>query len=364
MNKQKNIQYKKKITFFIPNFLIGGAENVFINLANQAINNNYKVEFVVGESKGPLKKKLNKNINIVSLNKNRISKCFFGLVVYLRKNNPDYFLSAMTHCNILSCIVAFFCRYNGKLIIKECNNFSTNFKRKNIKFYIIFWLVNFFYNISDKIICLSNGVKKDFLDNFSKLKKKINVVYNPININEIHKLSYEKILTKNNSKFKIISIGRLVKQKNFSNLIRAFEVVQSKVKKIHLIIIGDGYEKKKLKKLVSFLKIKKKVTFLGEVKNPYKYLKNSDLFVLSSDYEGFGTVILEAMVFNLPIVSTDCDYGPREILKKYNKKKLVKVNSYKSLSRGIIEMIKISKKTKKFNFENYNTEYILSKYLH
>ncbi len=70
------------------------------------------------------------------------------------------------------------------------------------------------------------------------------------------------------------------------------------------------------------------------------------------------------MVFNLPIVSTDCDYGPREILKKYNKKKLVKVNSYKSLSRGIIEMIKISKKTKKFNFENYNTEYILSKYLH
>ena len=70
------------------------------------------------------------------------------------------------------------------------------------------------------------------------------------------------------------------------------------------------------------------------------------------------------MVFNLPIVSTDCDYGPREILKKYNKKKLVKVNSYKSLSRGIIEMIKISKKTKKFNFENYSTEYILSKYLH
>ena len=151
----------------------------------------------------------------------------------------------MTHCNILSCIVAFFCRYNGKLIIKECNNFSTNFKRKNIKFYIIFWLVNFFYNISDKIICLSNGVKKDFLDNFSKLKKKISVVYNPININEIHKLSYEKILTKDNSKFKIISIGRLVKQKNFSNLIRAFEVVQSEVKKIHLIIIGDGYEKKK-----------------------------------------------------------------------------------------------------------------------
>ena len=71
--------------------MIGGAENVFINLANQAINNNYEVEFVVGESKGPLKKKLNKNINIVSLNKNRISMCFFGLAVYLRKHSPDYF---------------------------------------------------------------------------------------------------------------------------------------------------------------------------------------------------------------------------------------------------------------------------------
>ncbi len=365
MKRPKNTQYKKKITFFIPNFLLGGAENVFINLANQAFRNNYIVEIIVANNKGPLKKKLSKKINIINLKKDRISKCFYGLALYLQRNKPDYFLSAMTHCNILSCIVSFFIGYNGNLIIKECNNFSTNFKKKSIKYYFLYFLINIFYNVSKKIICLSAGVKYDFLNNFSKLEKKLKVVYNPINIGEIHKFSKEKvnILRKVNSKFKIISVGRLVKQKNFSNLIKAFYIVQKKFNNCHLIICGEGPERKKLKEIVNSLDINKYVTFLGEVQNPYKFLKRSDLFVLSSNYEGFGTVLLEAMVFNLPIVSTDCDYGPREILKNYQRKKLVKVNCDISLAKGILKLMRTKKKINNTNLLEYDTNNILSKYL-
>ena len=191
------------------------------------------------------------------------------------------------------------------------------------------------------------------------------VVYNPINIGEINKFSKENvnILRNVNSKFKIISVGRLVKQKNYSNLIKAFEIVQKRFHNCHLIICGEGPERKKLKEIVNSLNIKKYVTFLGAVQNPYKFLKKSDLFVLSSDYEGFGTVLLEAMVFNLPIVSTDCDYGPREILKNYQRKKLVKVNCHISLAKGILELMRTKKKINNTNLLEYDTNNILSKYL-
>ena len=363
--RQKNIVPKKKIAFFIPNFLIGGAENVFVNLANCAAHN-YHVEIIVANSDGPLKKKLSKKIKIVNFNKKKILSCVFNISQYMKKYQPDYFLSAMTHCNIITCIAKIISDFKGKILIKECNNLNLKYKNNILKKILISFLIKIFYNFSHKIICLSNGICYDFKKIFPELKEKIHVVYNPINIKNIKLLAKEKLNLNNNikKKFRIISVGRLVKQKNYLNLLKAFNLVQKKYSNYHLMLVGDGPEKQTLTNYVINNNLNKKITFYGEKSNPYKFLKNANMFVMSSNYEGFGTVLVEAMVLKLPIVSTNCNYGPKEILKNYSKKKLVKVNCFNSLAKAIIQLSEDKTKViAKDNLAKYEIKSILNNYL-
>ena len=112
----------------------------------------------------------------------------------------------------------------------------------------------------------------------------------------------------------LISIGRLTRQKNFLLLIRAFEQILTKYPKYHLILLGEGEEKDLLVKEVKKLKIQDKVSFLGYKQNVYKYLLNSDCFILTSLWEDPGFVILEAALCNTLIISSNCPNGPSEIL--------------------------------------------------
>src|SRR5699024_1692708 len=130
--------------------------------------------------------------------------------------------------------------------------------------------------------------------------------------------SDEKIEMKNElfseKDFLIMNMGRLVEEKGQWHLIRAMKYVTQEIKNAKLIIMGVGELESYLKVLVEQLNLVNNVKFLGFKRNPFKYIKNSDLFVMSSISEGFGNVLIEAMACNVPVISTDCRYGPREIL--------------------------------------------------
>lgn len=147
-------------------------------------------------------------------------------------------------------------------------------------------------------------------------KSDIRVIYNPYDVDLIRKKSIEDVndfhFDKNS--FYYISMGRLSNQKAYYHLIKAFSLVAQKHEDVRLIIMGNGEHKERLQELINLLKIENKAFLIGGKLNPYKYVRQSQVYVLSSLTEGFPNALVEAMCVGIPVLSTDCNSGPREIL--------------------------------------------------
>ena len=176
-------------------------------------------------------------------------------------------------------------------------------------------LIRCLYRMADCVITISQGLAEDLINNFGLRRESIKVIHNPIDSRMVKNLAREGVTHPwfQESLPIIINVGRLEKQKNQEDLLKAFAEVK-KVIPCRLLIVGDGSLKTYLIDLTKKLNIAEDVLFLGFQDNPFKYVARSSLFVFTSLYEGFGNVLLEAMALGCPIVSYDCIAGPREIL--------------------------------------------------
>ena len=210
------------------------------------------------------------------------------------------------------------------------------------------------YN-SQKIIAVSNGVKEDILKLITP--KEIKTIYNPFDFEEIRKKSEEKI----DLDFEyIINVGSLTKVKNQALLLKAFAKLDTN---LHLVLLGKGNQESNLKKLAKSLGIEKKVHFLGWQSNPYKYIKNAKLFVLSSNVEGFGNVLVESLALNTPVVSTNCPSGPNEILVGELSQFLAKVGDERDLAKKIQKALSKYPEIKNEYIEKFDYLKIAKEYL-
>ena len=173
-------------------------------------------------------------------------------------------------------------------------------------------LVKFAYKRADLVLANSYSMKADLVENL-KIKTPIRVIHNPINLAYIKEKAQEDLpFLLDKEIFYFISVGGFRKEKNYGLLIDAF--FRLKQLPVHLLMVGAGAQEIYLKKKVQALGLTQKITFCGFDSNPYKYIKKSDCFVLSSYVEGFPNVLLETLACEKPIISTDCRSGPREIL--------------------------------------------------
>ena len=177
------------------------------------------------------------------------------------------------------------------------------------------FFLSLLYVFNGYVVTVSEGIKSELY--FTKIfNSRFKTIYNAIDFNNINIKKNEELTYAEKTYFKkdmvnIISVGRLAKQKNYKMLIKAVHTMYNK-NDVHLIIIGDGEEKDSLIKLANQLNVS--LCLPGFKENVFKFLRNADIFALTSIYEGFGIVLVEALACKLPVVSTDCDYGPREIL--------------------------------------------------
>jgi len=187
--------------------------------------------------------------------------------------------------------------------------------------YLNHWFNKFFIKITypqlDKIVCVSKKIEKELQNKFNL--QQTTTIYNWLDFNKIDKLLTQQIPPQDETYFKeneitFINIGRLVKQKGQKYLIQAFSKLQKDYPQTKLIILGEWPLRKELEKLINNLKLKDKVFLLWQKDNVYPYLKNSNCFVFSSLWEWFGLVLVEALYAWLPVISTDCNAWPREIL--------------------------------------------------
>lgn len=287
-------------------------------------------------------------------------------------------------------------RENDKIVISLRNHKSKEFKGIKQKIYNSF--IKFIYNKADKIISISEGVKEDAIKNLRLNPNIMEVIYNPINIEKIEENKkielddiYKDEFEKNNI---IITSGRLTYQKGQWHLIRAFKRVSIKHPNIKLAILGKGELESELTSLINKLELNDKVILLGYQSNPFKYIYNSKMFVLTSLFEGFGNVILESMACGIPVISTDCKSGPQEIISEhYDINKKVNDISYEKygvlvpefngkinftdselskeeilLANSIIKLIEDDNLTNKYRYngikraENFNMSEIIKKW--
>lgn len=168
---------------------------------------------------------------------------------------------------------------------------------------------------ADKIVAISEMVRQDLIKNFGLPSDKIETIYNPCDMERIQKYSEESISYKFEKEcFFFVTAGRLVRQKGQWDLIKSFSLVSAKHPEARLLILGAGPLEGNLKELAASMNVIEKIVFLGFQSNPYAYMKQANVFVLTSLHEGLGNVVLEAMACGLPVISTDCNAGPREIL--------------------------------------------------
>jgi glycosyltransferase involved in cell wall biosynthesis len=188
-------------------------------------------------------------------------------------------------------------------------------------------------------------MKKDF---------KINptTIFNPINSKEIKKLSIYKSKIKlfTNKTINMINVGRLVKQKNQIEILHALVKLKESIKNYRLLLVGDGPDKLYLQNFINKNKLRKFVQIIF-VKNPYKFIKMSDVFILSSKFEGLPNVLLEAACLNKYIISSNCKTGPKEIIKEYKYGKLYKTGNSKKL---YIELKQLNKNKLSSNTKNFS----------
>ncbi len=346
----------KTILFILPDLNMGGAERIITTIINTIDKTRFCPKLLLLRKEGYYLELLDKETEIIDIKKERIREAFFPILKVLRKLKPDIVFGGWGEVSaFLAPIIPLFPKIH--FITRETNIVSQHVNRPEIKLFYRF------YNNYQTIIAQSEDMKEDLIKSIKIKESKIVKINNPVDIDLIEIKSQEKINIPFSSENKnVLAIGNLSSRKGFDNLLKVF--FHLKEENIQLYILGDGRDKEKLLNLKSELNLDK-VHFLGVANNPFPYLKNADLFVLSSRYEGFPNVLLEAGVCGTFSLANNCKGGINEIIQENQNGRIRNIENHSDFAREIKiaieeshdkELIKNSIKSR-FSKENIMKQY-------
>jgi glycosyltransferase involved in cell wall biosynthesis len=265
----------------------------------------------------------------------------FGLKRYIETRRPVALVSSLTHTNIAAILANWLASPRTRLVVVERNQFSLNrdLMRGLVKFSYL--LVPWLYPKADLVACVSTGVRDDLAAATGIPAERISVLYNPVVTGSLDERAAAPIthkwLTKPDAPI-VLGVGRFTRQKNFPLLIRAVAKVREK-RRVRLILLGDGALRPSLEALAQSLGIAEDVDFPGFDPNPFRFMRRADVYVLSSDWEGLPTSLIEAMACGAPVVSTDCESGPLEILENGRFGRIVPKGNVVALADAIASIL-------------------------
>ncbi len=326
------------IGIFVSTLNIGGAEKVAITIANDFASRGNQIDLIVMNSDGALSSLVSPKVQIVALGTNRGRSSFFALVAYIREQKPEAILSLMTVPNSLLGLTKIVLRSKSPRLVGSEHSYITDTNQRSsrsIAGYIMYLIVSRIgYRMLDMNVALTSGISTRMRRQHLVKQSKIVVLPNPIDLTGVD--FRELPLMKSKDTIQLLAVGRLDDLKDYPTMIRAVELLRKK-HKVSLAILGSGDKRHELQVLIDELDLSENITMHGFVMDTASWYRRSDLLVLSSKIEGFPNVIVEALAHGLPVVSTDCLTGPRDILGDNRYGILVPVDDSEALAAGILQ---------------------------
>ena len=363
---------RRHIAVFLSALRGGGAERMALDLARAFSKLRHRVDLVLCRREGELLSQVPVGVRTIELGVSPLhkvihslarlpaetTKALLGLFLrrprkkirslpslegYLQEERPEVLLASTPIPNLLALWAVHLTPVDTRLIIKQDSAITAfgrkrndSFRRK-LPFFMKCW-----YPQADGIIAVSDGIAREVCEELGAAEERVRVIYNPVDLDRITSLAVEPL---DDPWFQpgeppvILACGRLIPQKDYPTLLHAFSRLRQN-EQARLVILGEGKERPRLEAMVRDLGLAADIRLPGFQTNPYAYMARAATFVLSSVSEGLATVVIEALACGRPVVSTDCPYGPAEILEEGNYGRLVPVGDCDALAAAIQSMLR------------------------
>lgn len=329
----------KTLSIFLPNLRGGGAERLAIYLANDWAARGYDIECILMKREGELLPLLSPSILVISLDVNRIKRSIWPLRRHLKQARPAVLWAGMWPLTSAAVMAWLMAGRPGKIFLIDHNQLSISCVRElQVPPWWLKLVMNATYPFATGVMAVSQGVAADMARLSGFPEERIKVIYNPaatgVSAERAVPALREQLWGKGFA-FHILTVGSFKLQKNHALLIQAFAKL-SQTLRAKLTILGEGDLRPAMEQQIAELGLQGRVALPGFFQDPYPWFRSADLFVLSSDWEGLPTVLIEALECGVPIVSTECPSGPAEILEEGRYGRLVPVGDGEALAAAML----------------------------
>lgn len=319
-----------------------GVDRILANLIDQWASWGIRVDLLQVRCHGPRLPTLPPEVRCIDLGTAHVNSALPGVIRYLRRVRPQALLSDKDRVNRIAILARLLARSRVRLVVRLGTTVSVNLaSRRPFERWLQRTSIRYLYRLADRIVVPSSGVAEDLSSHLGVDRARIEVAASPVVSPRLLALATAPVdhpWLKPGAPPVILGAGELGARKDFATLIRAFAVVRAH-RPCQLIILGRGRQREALLGLAQQLGVADSVDLPGFSANPYAFMNDAALFVLTSRWEGLGLVIVEALACGTPVISTDCPSGPREILAPCCPKQLVPVGDHKTLAHVIEETL-------------------------
>jgi glycosyltransferase involved in cell wall biosynthesis len=322
--------HAKRVAICLPDMGGGGAERVALEIIRELLEAGHKVDLVLVRARGELLPLVPSAVRIIDLGASRMLGALAPLTRYFRRERPDAVQVSMWPLTTIAILAHRLSRSRALLMTSDHIAFSHAGGWDKL---VIRLTAGPLYRLADQRVVVSSGTAQDLSELTGLKRDRFELIYNPISPPRNIRSTPDIDRLWEGAKTRIIAVGSLKRAKNHALLLRAFARLGREDAK--LMILGEGPLRGDLEALAAELKIADDVIMPGFAIDPWPFYASASLFVLSSDWEGFANVVLEALAAGLPVVSTDCPSGPSEILDRGRFGRLVPMGDEAALAEAM-----------------------------
>ena len=333
-------------------------------LAEAMIERGHKVDMLLCRREGPLLPLVHPDCTIIDFNVPRFRDALMPLRQYLQQSKPQSLVVFMWPLTVLAVLARMMVRSDTRLILTDHNALSKLHGLSKLTKTAMRRSIRYLYPKAEARIVVSEGVAEDLAELSGLEENAFTVIYNPVSPPPEGLSPDDGAKNLWGSGKRVLSVGALRSQKNQALLIKAFARIKEHID-ANMVILGEGPLRGGLEELARSLGLADRVKLPGFLANPWPYYSSADVFVLSSDYEGLGNVLVEALYAGLPIVTTDCPHGPAEILDGGRFGTLVECGDEDGLAEAVIQALghTVDRDALKARARNFVPEQAIDRYV-